>query len=109
MKTKGKEVINNIQEKFIQVGVKYVDSKNRMNLGEKVIRIVNKITNADAFEVFVGNEGDILLRPAVNIPSREAWVYRNPKVLAQVRNGLAEAKEGKTEKVDDLDKFLENL
>ncbi|RKY30791.1 MAG: hypothetical protein DRP74_06240 [Candidatus Omnitrophota bacterium] len=105
MKTTG-EIINIISEKFKEVDVKTVDSKNRISLGEKVLRLFTKV---DAFKVFVGKEGDILLRPMVNIPSREAWIYQNPKVLNQIRQGLAEAQQGKTEKAEDLDDFLEGL
>ena len=43
---------------------------------------------ADSYQVFVGKEGDILLRPAVSIPSNEAWIYRNPEVIAKIRKGL---------------------
>ncbi len=109
MKTKTKDIIKNLNERFVSMGIKTVDSKNRMNLGGKVIEIVSKIANVDAFEIFIGVAGDILLRPVVNVPSREAWIYQNPKVLKQIRKGLAEAKAGKVEKVENLNDFFENL
>jgi len=65
--------------------------------------------NIDSYQVFVGKEGDILLRPAVSVPSSEAWVYRNPEVIGKIRRGLKEAAEGKIEKVDDLESFLSDL
>jgi hypothetical protein len=49
------------------------------------------------------------LRPAVTIPSHEAWVYQNPKVIGDIRQGLEEAASGKTEKVKDIDAFLNGL
>lgn len=104
MNTKGEAI--NISEKFKVIDVKAMDSKNRISLGEKIIKLLK---NVDAFKVFLGQDGDILLRPMVNIPMREAWIYKNQKVINQIRQGLAEAKEGKTEKVEDLDKFLKNL
>jgi hypothetical protein len=45
----------------------------------------------------------------VSIPIREAWIYQNPQVLKSIRQGLAEAKEEKTEKVENLEEFLEDL
>lgn len=109
MKKDKKEILDTLREEFRAIGVKSIDSKNRINLGGKVLKLVFTKTKADAYKVFVGEEGDILLRPVVTIPSREAWVYRSPKVLKQIRQGLTEAKQGKTEKVEDLDEFLEKL
>lgn len=104
------KIIPRLNERFKSFGVKNMISKNRMNLGDKVMNIVTKITtNVDSFEVFIGAEGDVLLRPVVNIPSREAWIYKNPKVLKQIRKGLEEAEAGKVEKVDNLDDFFESL
>ena len=103
------EVLDAVYEKFTAIGVKATDSKNRINLGEKTLKLIFDKTKADAYKVFVGEEGDVLLRPVVTIPSREAWIYRNPEVLKQIRQGLSEAEQGRTEKVEDLDKFIENL
>jgi len=33
--------------------------------------------------------------PQVSDPASEVWLYRNPKALASVRQGLQEAAEGK--------------
>ena len=103
----GKEEI--IHEKFIAAEVKTLDSKNRINIGEKTLRYIFGEKKADVYQVFIGEEGDILLRPAVTIPSREAWIYRNPDVLKKIRQGLIEAKQGKAEKAEDLNKFLGSL
>lgn len=99
----------NVEEKFIAVGIKTMDSKNRINLGEKVLKAISSKNKADAYKVFVGKDGDILLKPVVAVPSREAWIYDNPKVLKQIRDGLNEANEGKVEKVKDLGKFFKEL
>ncbi|MBL7130789.1 MAG: hypothetical protein ISS45_05250 [Candidatus Omnitrophica bacterium] len=104
MKTK-EGILNGINEEFKAIGVKSLDSKNRLNIGEKIL----KYMKVDAFKVFIGKEGDILLRPMVNIPSREAWIYQNPEVLKQIRQGLTEAQQGKIEEVKDLGEFFESL
>ncbi|MFH1958380.1 MAG: hypothetical protein ABIJ15_07895 [bacterium] len=96
-------------EKFLFTDVKTVDTKFRLNLGRKVIKLLSGIIKADGFQVFVGSDGDILLRPTVNIPSRELWLYKNPEALNMVIKGLKNAKEGKVTKVKNLDKYLDEL
>ncbi|MFH1360190.1 MAG: hypothetical protein ABIJ41_04035 [Candidatus Omnitrophota bacterium] len=103
-----KETID-IHEEFIPYHTKPLDSKHRITLGGKLIKSIGKRMNVESYQIFIGRNGDILLRPAVSIPSSEAWVYRNPEVVEKVRKGLEEAREGKTERVDDLDSFLDNL
>lgn len=105
---KSQEVLE-IKEKFIPVDTRPLDSKHRITLGGRLYKLLMNKMKIDSYRVFVGKEGDILLRPAVSIPSSEAWVYRNPEVIGKIRKGLEEAGEGKTEKVDDLEGFLDKL
>ncbi|OPX28453.1 MAG: hypothetical protein B1H08_05900 [Candidatus Omnitrophica bacterium 4484_171] len=106
---KKREIIEGLNEKFISVGTKTVDFKNRITLGRKILKLVAAHAGVEEFQILYGEDGDILLRPMVSIPSKEAWIYRNPNVLKAIRQGLAEAREGKIEKAEDLDKFLSNL
>jgi hypothetical protein len=103
-----KEAIE-VKEKFMPVDTRLLDSKHRITLGGRLYRVVSSKMKIDSYQVFVGKDGDILLRPAVSIPSSEAWVYRNPGVIGKVRQGLKEAAAGKTEKVDNLEDFLNAL
>ena len=103
-----KEVVE-IREKFMPVDIRPLDSKHRITLGGRLQKLMMSKMKIDSYQVFVGKEGDILLRPAVSIPSNEVWVYRNPEVIGKVRQGLKEAAEGKAEKVEDLESFLNNL
>lgn len=98
-----------IHEEFMPYHTKPLDSKYRITLGNRLTKLIGRRMNVEAYQIFVGRNGDILLRPTVSIPSSEAWVYRNPEVSAKLRKGLEEAREGKTERVDDLDFFLEKL
>ncbi len=52
-----------------------------------------------SFNVYQDERGRIVLDPQVSIPASEAWLYRNPKALASVRRGLAEAGGGKAKRV----------
>lgn len=107
--SKKKQEVIEIKEKFMPVDTRTLDSKHRITLGGRLYKLMMSKMKIDSYKVFVGKEGDILLRPAVSIPSNEAWVYRNPEVIGKIRKGLEEAGEGNTEKVDDLDKFIDNL
>ncbi len=106
---KKKQELLEIKEKFMPIDTRPLDSKHRITLGGRLYKLMMSKMKIDSYQVFVGKEGDILLRPAVSIPSSEAWAYRNPEVINKIRKGLEEAGEGKAEKADDLEKFLDNL
>ena len=103
-----KEVVE-IKEKFMPVDTRPLDSKHRITLGGRLQRIMMSKMKIDSYQVFVGKGGDILLRPAVSIPSSEAWVYSNPEVIGKIRKGVREGGEGRVEKVSDLESFLNDL
>lgn len=104
-----KKQVVEIRETFMPVDTRPLDSKHRITLGGRLQKLMMSKMKIDSYQVFVGKEGDILLRPAVSVPSSEAWLYRNPEVIGKVRQGLKEAAEGKAEKVDDLKSFLNDL
>ena len=64
------------------------DSKGRIALG-------NLAKGISSFHAYQDQEGRVVLEPQVEIPAREAWLWNNPTALAQVRQGLKEAGEGK--------------
>jgi len=98
-----------LKEDFTSLDFKPLDSKNRITLSGKILKSLVKKMKFDAFQVFLGKNGDILLRPTISIPSSEAWLYKNKKALKSVEKGLEEAREGKGTVVKDLDSFLEKL
>lgn len=99
-----------VNEKFKPLGISILDSKNRITLGNKITKeIPLSDMKIDSFEIFIGDEGDILLRPMTNIPSKELWIYQNPGVLKRIQKGLQDAREGKIKEVKDVKKFLKNL
>ncbi len=97
-----------VKEEFIPYQTKTPDSKGRITLGGKLKKLIGKKVRVESYQVFVGKNGDILLRPMVSIPSSEAWVYQT-EAAGKIRKGLEEAREGKTERVEDLDTFLRDL
>ena len=108
MKTMKDEVVS-IKELFIPVDVKSLDGKNRISLGGRIRKALLKKMRVDTFKIFIGSDGDVLLRPMANVPSKEAWLYENKKAMSQVNAGLSEAKRGKVEKVIELEDFLREL
>ncbi len=108
-RSKAKKETIDIHEEFIPYQTKSLDSKYRITLGNRLTRLLGKRIKTEAYQIFVGKNGDILLRPSVSIPSNEAWVYQNPEVIGKLRKGLQEAGEDKTERVEDLESFLEEL
>jgi hypothetical protein len=69
-----------------------LDSKNRIALGKF---IPDGVTG---FDVLAQDDGSLLLSPTVEIPAREAWLFKNKNALSSVRRGLKQAAEGKTAK-----------
>jgi len=99
-----------VKEKFKSVGVGSLDSKKRITLKDKVMKEPPlDHMEIDAFEILIGDEGDVLLRPMANIPSKELWIYQNPKILKRIQKGLQDAGEGKVKEVKNLKKFLKSL
>ncbi len=70
----------------IQASHKSTDSKGRVTLGS---HFANR---AVIVEYRSGDE--VIVRLARVIPEREAWLYENPRALASLRRGLAEARKG---------------
>jgi hypothetical protein len=98
-----------INEEFYPYSVKSLDSKHRITLGGKLLKITSEKANAEAYQIFIGESGDILLRPTVSIPLNESWIYKNPEVINDLRKGFQDAKNNKTEKINDITAFLDDL
>lgn len=107
--TKRKRGSIEIREEFFLCQTKALDSKHRITLGNKLIKAIGKKINVEAYRIFVSNNGDVLLRPTISIPSNEAWIYDNPEVIGRLRKGLKEASERKGERVEDVGSFLDSL
>ena len=62
-----------IHERFTPAGIRVLDSKKRVTLGDSV----PKDLRIDSYEVLVGENGDVLLRPMIHIPARERWIFED--------------------------------
>jgi len=86
-------VIKNQDFTRISKGVK-PDTKKRVVLPKELVG--EDIT----FHIYSNRLGQILLDPQITIPASEVWLFKNDKALALVRQGLADAANGKISKVD---------
>ena len=98
---------------FEFIGEGGIDERKRFSLTKALTKLkecFSESTTLDAlhFRVYVNAAGQILLDPAVTVPVREMWLYRNPVALAKVREGLAEAAEGDLHDLGSFAKFADD-
>lgn len=84
---------------FRPLGEVRADSKKRVVLKGKIYK---------HYSVYQDEEGKILLAPMELIPAREAWLYRNPKALASLRQGIKDAEAGRIVRRPRLAKYVNN-
>lgn len=80
-------------DEFEEMATIGIDDRNRVTLG----KIVH---GASRLKVYRNSQGDILLRPVVEIPAAELWLYKNKKALKGVLEGLEDAAAGRVETLD---------
>ena len=75
---------------------KLIDGKGRLMLGSKLAGRMVIVDDSDP--------AHIVITPAVAIPEKEAWLYKNKEALESVRAGLEQARKGEFSKFPpDLD------
>ena len=93
-----------VRQDFKVIDDRILDSKGRITLSHSWIA-----KPVRSFKIYRNGDGDLLLRPEVSIPAREAWIFQNPEIHKGLQKAIKEAEAGKGEIVDDLDAYLENL
>ena len=71
-----------------------VDSRGRVTLGK---------AHAGKSFLVTQDGANLVLVPAETVPAKEAWLYKNPKAIAAVMAGLAQAAAGKLVDGPDLE------
>ena len=66
---------------------KLVDSKGRLALGSHYAGCMVIVDDTDP--------NQLIIKPAVAIPAREAWLYQNQEALDLVRKGVEQARAGR--------------
>jgi len=82
-----------IEDDFEEIATRTVDDRNRLTIGElpKGLKRVR---------IYKNDRGEVLLRPVVEIPVSEAWLFQNKEAFQRVKKGLRDASEGKISKLD---------
>lgn len=71
-----------------------LDSRNRIPLTK-----VLGNCEAKTFDMY-WEDDKLILIPLVEIPEREAWIYKNKKALGSLERGLEDAAKGRVRKLD---------
>lgn len=77
------------------------DSKGRITLGKLA-------KGVSSFHAQVDDKGIITLEPYTEVPSREAWLFKNPEALASVRRGLEDSKAGRIHRLGDFSQYADD-
>jgi len=93
-----KEVVNmqnniKINDDFQEIGTRTMDERNRLTLGE-IFKDFKRI------RLYKNDRGEVLLRPIVEIPASELWLFQNSEAFESVQKGLKDASEGKITKIN---------
>lgn len=86
-----------INDEFQEIDTRTIDSRNRLTIGE-LAQGFNRV------KLYKNELGEILLKPVVEIPASELWLFNNKKALEDVQKGLKDLSEGKIKKLD-IDKL----
>ncbi len=81
-----------IEDDFEEIATRTVDDRNRLTIAElpKGLKRVR---------IYKNDRGEVLLRPVVEIPASEAWLFQNKEAFEHVKKGLKDASEGKISKL----------
>ena len=82
-----------IEDEFEEVTTRTIDDRNRLTLGELP-------KGSRRVRVYKNDRGEVLLRPVIEIPASEAWLFQNEEASKSVKKGLKDASEGKTSKLN---------
>jgi hypothetical protein len=89
---------------------KYHENELRLTLdARKRISLAKLLPDYEICSFRVYTEGDkIILEPMAEIPARELWLYKNPRALKEVQEGLQQSKEGKVRKRGSFAKYAKD-
>jgi hypothetical protein len=82
-----------INDEFQEIDTRTIDNRNRLTIGELVLGF-NRV------RIYKNQLGEILLKPVVEIPASELWLFQNKEAFKDVQNGLKDISEGKISKLD---------
>ena len=88
-----------INDEFAEIDTRTIDNRNRLTIGELA-------QGFNRFRLYKNKMGEILLKPVVEIPASELWLFQNKEALKSVQKGLKDISEGKTKNFHMENEFL---
>jgi hypothetical protein len=70
-----------------------LDSKHRVSLGNFLSE--EERAHLSSFRVYRQDDGKIVLDPLIEVSARDHWIYKNPKALSSLMEGIEDAKAGR--------------
>lgn len=82
-----------INDEFQEIGTRSINGRKRLTIGE-LAQGFNRV------RLYKNKMGEILLKPVIEIPASELWLFQNKKAFVNVQKGLKDLSEGKISKLD---------
>ncbi|HPZ08977.1 MAG TPA: hypothetical protein PL110_12735 [Candidatus Eremiobacteraeota bacterium] len=86
------EVIS-INDNFQEVDTKTIDGRKRLTIG-------NLLGGFKRVKIYKNTRGELLLKPVVEIPFSELWLYKNKEAFESVQKGLEDMEKGRISEVN---------
>ncbi len=69
---------------------------------------LNEFTKeGDCFRVFVDEKNRIILEPLDNIPDNEKWIYENPEIFEDLKQGMEQSQKGEVKSLGSFAEYLD--
>jgi hypothetical protein len=82
-----------INSEFQEIGTRTIDNRNRLTLS-------GLLRNFKRVLIYKNDLGEVLVRPVVEIPASDLWIFQNKEAFKSVQKGLKDASEGKISKLN---------
>ena len=82
-----------INDEFQEIGTRTIDNRNRLTLS-------GPLRNFKRVLIYKNDLGEVLVRPVVEIPASDLWIFQNKEAFKSIQKGLKDASEGKISKLN---------
>ncbi|MEW6667895.1 MAG: hypothetical protein AB1512_22015 [Thermodesulfobacteriota bacterium] len=85
-----------VEDEFEEIGTRTIDERKRLTLGD-LLKDFRRV------RLYKNERGELLLKPVVEVPASEVWLYQNKEAVESVIRGLKDAADGRISKLDPKD------
>lgn len=82
-----------VEDEFEEIGTRTIDERKRLTLGD-LIKDFRRV------RLYRNEQGDLFLKPVVEVPASEAWLYQDKQALRSVVRGLKDAADRRISKLN---------